>query len=306
MANSLVAKPIIPTTAEPPPPAAAATAADELPPADRKGAHKGKGGRPDGGKGWKGKGEPWACWWAAKQRDRPLDAEFHYGAELPDECAQLELKSSFDHADIARTVCGLLNCVGGVMLIGAGDDGVVRGIPAAAPGVLATRATRVVERDGWPRPTGLLRVEAAPVSGRITWGCPPQQRYLVRVVVRDLRTCGGGRREPTACRSRDGHHVYYASSDAAGNHASGWRSGGRWWVPYVRARGSTRALEPLQVKHLQDGGRDVVWKGHHPGPKGEDAEGTFGADDEAYAAEQKVGAMPAVEEAKTATAVRNR
>ena len=123
---------------------------------------------------------------AAKQRDRPLDAEFHYGAELPDECAQLELKSSFDHADIARTVCGLLNCVGGVMLIGAGDDGVVRGIPAAAPGVLVTRATRVV------------------------------------------------------------------------------------------------------------------------GPKGEDAEWTFGAEDEAYAAEQKVGAMPAVEEAKTATAVRNR
>ena len=65
------------------------------------------------------------------------------------------------------------------------------------------------------------------------------------------------------------------------------------------------------MKHLQDGGRDVVWKGHHPGPKGEDPGWTFGADDEAYAAEQQqqeeeVGAVPAVEEAKTATAVRNR
>ena len=48
----------------------------------------------------------------AKQHDRPpyqpqpmpLDAEFSYGGELPDEDAQLELKSGFDHADIGRTV----------------------------------------------------------------------------------------------------------------------------------------------------------------------------------------------------------
>ena len=157
----------------------------------------------------------------------PLDAEFSYGGELPDEDAQLELKSGFDHADIGRTVCGMLNCAGGVLLIGVGDDGVVRGLYAAAPDVLVTRATRTIERDVWPRPAGLLRVEAPPLSSG--WG--GQRRYLVRVVVRDLRTCGGGR-------------CYYAISDAAGNHAAGWSFGGKWWVPYVRQQASTCALEP--------------------------------------------------------------
>ena len=71
------------------------------------------------------------------------------------------------------------------------------------------------------------RVEAPPVSSG--WG--GQRRYLVRVVVRDLRTCGGGR-------------CYYAISDAAGNHAAGWSFGGKWWVPYVRQQASTCALEP--------------------------------------------------------------
>ncbi len=180
----------------------------------------------------------------------------------------------------------MLNCAGGVLLIGVGDDGVVRGLYATAPGVLVARATRTIERDVWPRPAGLLRVEAPPLSSG--WG--GQRRYLVRVVVRDLRTCGGGR-------------CYYAISDAAGNHAAGWSFGGKWWVPYVRQQASTCALEPRQVKALEDDGRDVVWKTDRAGPNGDDAEWTFGAEDEAYAAEQ-VAAVPAAEEAEAGTAER--